>query len=58
MGHGFDRAGTYVPLSVMLFSVPCFIAAFLQLLLPRQSEPLAATILADMASASANSSTF
>jgi MFS family permease len=58
MGHGFDRAGTYVPLSVMLFSVPCFIAAFLQLLLPRLSEPLAVNILADMASDSANSSTF
>jgi MFS family permease len=56
MGHGFDRAGTYVPLSVVLFSVPCFIAAGMQLLLPRQSEPPAPNFLADLASESANSS--
>src|SRR5262249_15517439 len=37
MGHSFDRAGTYVPLSVVLFSLPCFVAAFMQLLLPAQS---------------------
>jgi MFS family permease len=58
MGHGFDRAGTYVPLSVMLFSVPCFIAAFMQLLLPRQSEPPALNMLADLTSESASSSAF
>ena len=58
MGHGFDRAGTYVPLSVMLFSVPCFIAAFMQLLLPRLSEPPSVNILTDVVSDSANSSTF
>jgi hypothetical protein len=39
MRHGFDRAGTYVPLSVVLFSVPCFVAAFMQLLLRSQGEP-------------------
>jgi MFS family permease len=57
MGRGFDRAGTYVPLSVVLFSLPCFIAAFMQLLLPRQSEPPALTVFANLASDSANSST-
>jgi MFS family permease len=58
MGHGFDRAGTYAPQSVVLFSVPCFVAAFMQLLLPRQSEPPALNVLADLASDSANSSAF
>jgi MFS family permease len=58
MGRGFDHAGTYVPLSVVLFSLPCFIAAFMQLLLLRQSDPPALTVLADLASDSASSSTF
>jgi MFS family permease len=58
MGHGFDRAGTYVPLSVALFSIPCFIAAFMQLLLPRQSKPPALNLFVDLASGSANSSAF
>jgi MFS family permease len=58
MGHGFDRSGTYVAQSVVLFSLPCFMAAFMQLLLPRQSEPPALNLLADLASDSANSSTF
>jgi MFS family permease len=50
MGHGFDRAGTYVPLSVVLFSVPCFIAAFMQLLLPPEGKPPALNVVADLAS--------
>lgn len=58
MGHGFDRAGTYVPLCVVLFSVPCLIAAFMQLLLPCQDEPPALNVIADLASDSANSSAF
>jgi MFS family permease len=58
MGHGFDRAGTYAPQSVVLFAVPCFIAAFMQLALPRHSEPPALNALADLASDSANSSAF
>ena len=58
MGRGFDRAGTYVAESVVLFSIPCFIAAFMQLLLPRQSEPPALNVLADLASDSVNSSAF
>jgi len=53
MGHGFDRAGTYVPLSVVLFSVPCFIAGGMQLLLPRQSEFPAPDHIAELASESA-----
>lgn len=56
MGHGFDRAGTYVPLSVVLFSVPCFIAACMQLLLPRQTRPPVLNVLADLASDSASGS--
>ena len=35
MGHAFDRAGSYVPSTVLLLSGPLFAAAFLQLLLPR-----------------------
>jgi MFS family permease len=58
MGHGFDRAGTYVPLSVVLFSVPCFIAALMQLLLPPQRKPPALNVLGDLACDSANSSAF
>jgi MFS family permease len=58
MGHGFDRAGTYVPLSVVLFSVPCFIAAFMQLLLRSQSEPPVLSTLADLNSDSVNSSVY
>ncbi|MCU1313990.1 MAG: Major facilitator superfamily 1 [Acidobacteriaceae bacterium] len=53
MGHGFDRAGTYVPLAVVLFSVPCFIAGGMQLLLPRQSEFPAPDHIAELASESA-----
>jgi MFS family permease len=58
MGHGFDRAGTYVPLSVVLFSVPCFVAAFMQLLLPARSEPPALNPLAELTSDSVNSSAY
>ena len=35
MGRAFDKAGTYLPGSVMLFAMPLVIAALLQLLLPR-----------------------
>jgi MFS family permease len=58
MGHGFDRAGIYVPLSVVLFSVPCFVAAFMQLLLPHQSEPPPLNPLAELTSDSVNSSAY
>ena len=34
VGRQFDKAGTYVPLTILLFSVPCFVAAFMQLALP------------------------
>lgn len=33
MGRNFDMAGTYVSFSVLMFSIPCFLAAFMQLLL-------------------------
>lgn len=35
MGHSFDHAGTYLPSTVLLLSLPLFFAALLQLLLPR-----------------------
>jgi len=35
MGHAFDKAGTYLPGTVLLFAVPLLFAALLQLLLPR-----------------------
>ena len=35
MGHAFDKVGTYVPATIFLFAVPLFLAAILQLLLPR-----------------------
>ena len=35
MGHAFDKAGTYVPVTVLLIAAPCFFAALLQLLLPK-----------------------
>ena len=34
MGHAFDKAGAYAPATVMLFALPLFAAALLQLLLP------------------------
>lgn len=34
VGYQFDKAGTYVPFTILLFSVPCFLAAFMQLALP------------------------
>jgi hypothetical protein len=45
-------------IGVVLFSAPCFIAAFMQLLLPRQSESRDLNVLADLASDPANSATF
>jgi predicted MFS family arabinose efflux permease len=38
MGHAFDRAGAYLPHSVLMLSLPCFAAALLQLALPRSSN--------------------
>lgn len=38
VGHQFDKAGTYVPFTVLLFSIPCFLAAFMQLALPIRSH--------------------
>ena len=35
MGRAFDKAGTYLPGSVILFAIPLVVAALLQLLLPR-----------------------
>ena len=34
MGHAFDRAGTYLSGSMLLFALPCVVAALLQLALP------------------------
>ena len=34
MGHSFDSAGAYLPLSVALFALPCLLAAALQLAIP------------------------
>jgi MFS family permease len=41
LGHAFDKAGTYLPGTVLLFAAPLFFAALLQLLLPRypQTQP-------------------
>jgi MFS family permease len=38
MGRAFDQAGSYLPSTVLLLSVPLFLAAFLQLLLPRYPD--------------------
>lgn len=38
MGRAFDQAGTYLTSKVLLLAVPLFLAAFLQLLLPRYPE--------------------
>ena len=35
MGHAFDRAGSYQPVTVLLFAAPLVVAALLQLLLPK-----------------------
>jgi MFS family permease len=35
MGYAFDKAGTYLPSTVLLFALPLFAAAVLQLFLPR-----------------------
>jgi MFS family permease len=58
MGHSFDAAGSYVPVVVLMFSAPCFVAAFMQLLLPFQVRPLGHTDGSDLASDSASSSVF
>jgi MFS family permease len=58
MGHAFDTAGTYVPAVVLMFSVPCFVAAFMQLLLPFRMRPSVHTALSDLASGSVSGSTF
>ena len=38
MGHAFDQAGSYTPSTVVLLSVPLFLAAVMQFLLPRYPE--------------------
>ena len=38
MGRAFDKAGTYLPSSVILFAIPLVVAALLQLLLPRYAS--------------------
>jgi predicted MFS family arabinose efflux permease len=38
MGRAFDKAGTYLPSSVILFALPLVVAALLQLLLPRYAS--------------------
>lgn len=40
LGHAFDRAGAYLPTSVLMLSLPCFAAALLQLALPRSSNAI------------------
>ena len=34
MGHAFDKAGTYLPVTVLFLAAPLFVAALLQFLLP------------------------
>lgn len=58
MGRHFDLAGTYIPFSVLMFSLPCFLAAFMQLLLPLQGRSQMQPVLSDLAPDSANSSSF
>jgi predicted MFS family arabinose efflux permease len=38
IGRAFDKAGTYLPGSVILFAMPLVVAALLQLLLPRYAS--------------------
>jgi MFS family permease len=38
MGHAFDKAGAYLPGTVLLFAAPLFFAALLQLFLPAYSR--------------------
>jgi predicted MFS family arabinose efflux permease len=43
LGHAFDKAGSYQSMTVLLIALPCFVAALLQLLLPKYSvAPVAA----------------
>jgi MFS family permease len=35
MGHAFDKAGSYMPSTVLLFALPLFLAALLQFFLPK-----------------------
>jgi MFS family permease len=58
MGRNFDTAGTYIPVSVLMFSIPCFLAAGMQLLLPFQRQHLPHPVLPDPAPDSANGSSF
>lgn len=58
MGHSFDTAGTYVPVIVLMFSAPCFVAAFMQLLLPFHVRPLGPADGSELASDSAGNSVF
>jgi hypothetical protein len=58
MGHHYDVAGTYIPFSVLMFSIPCFLAAFMQLLLPFQDRSQTQPVLSNLAPDSVNSSTF
>ena len=43
MGRAFDKAGAYVPSTFLLLSAPLFLAALLQLLLPRYPEQFTAS---------------
>jgi MFS family permease len=38
IGHAFDRAGAYLPATVVLFAAPLVLAAILQLFLPRYAS--------------------
>jgi hypothetical protein len=35
LGHAFDKAGSYQPVTVLLFAAPLLVAALLQLVLPK-----------------------
>jgi len=45
MGHFFDRAGSYLPTTVAMFGLPCFLAALLQLALPSYPEDISGAAL-------------
>jgi predicted MFS family arabinose efflux permease len=52
LGRAYDQDGRYTPVSVLLLSLPCFVAALLQLALPRYSgHPLTSSTMNTLAAA-------
>jgi MFS family permease len=58
MGRHYDMAGTYMPLSVLMFSTPCFLAAFMQLLMPLRARQQSSSALPNLVPDSADTSHF